>query len=259
MKHQQSFHSPARDCRMATLFIVILFFSIQCFGQGTTGWKLEKMPVDLETDFALSSLPPYVRDGAAVYLLDPEKGFYLSRQGKNGFICFLLRTDWEVGEFSQEFAAAISFDAEGARTIFPAFADVEALRATGKYTASQIKDTMTARFARGFYKAPVKQGISYMLAPVMRTFVGKGDSRHVETFSMPHYMFYAPYTKEADIGGNSSSGGPIVLGEGSPHGFIIVPAGVMEKAKMNEENASLLKRLIAYRSYFDPGPGEMHH
>jgi hypothetical protein len=77
---------------------------------------------------------------------------------------------------------------------------------------------------------------------------------------MPHYMFYAPYITEADIGGNSTSGGPMILGDGKgPHGYIILPAGVMEKAKMMTENAALLKRLIAYRSYFDPGPGEMQH
>ena len=55
------------------------------------------MPVDLETDFALSSLPPYVRNDATRYLLDVEKGYYIARQGKNDFICFVLRTQWETG------------------------------------------------------------------------------------------------------------------------------------------------------------------
>jgi len=65
------------------------------------------MPPDLETDFALSSLPTYIRDSATVYLLDPEKGFYVARQGTNGFICFVLRTYWELAEFRQDLASAI--------------------------------------------------------------------------------------------------------------------------------------------------------
>jgi len=134
------------------------------------------------------------------------------------------------------------------------------MRASGKFTALRIKDSITARYARGFYKVPARPGLSYMLAPIMRTYVGGDNNKHVGTFSMPHYMFYAPYMTEANIGGNSPSGGPILLGDAKvPEGYIIVPVGVMEKAKMMADNAPLLKRLIAYRSYFDPGPAEMHH
>jgi hypothetical protein len=39
----------------------------------------------------------------------------------------------------------------------------------------------------------------------------------------------------------------------------MVTAGKMEAAEMMKENAPLLKRLIAYKSYFDPGPADMHH
>jgi hypothetical protein len=217
------------------------------------------MPAALESDFALSCLPPYIRPGATVYLLDPEKGYYIARQGNNGFICFVVRTDWERGEFRQDMAAAISYDAEGTKTIFPVFQDVELMRTSGKFTALQIRDTITERFIKGIYKAPVKPGISYMLAPVMRGFVGEPGHLKVESFSMPHYMFYAPYLKAADIGGNSDSGGPMVLGEGNPHGYIILPVGKMEKTQIIEENENLLKRLSEYKSYFGIEPGEMQH
>ena len=217
------------------------------------------MPTALETDFALSCLPPQIRPGATIYLLDPEKGYYVARQGNNGFICFVVRTDWERGEFRQDFAAAISYDAEGTETIFPVHRDVELMRASGKLTALQIRDTITARFSKGIYKAPAKPGISYMLAPVMRVFIGEPGHLKVESFSMPHYMFYAPYFKPADIGGNSDSGGPMVLGEGNPHGFIILPVGKMEKAQIIAENKNLLQRLTEYKSYFDIQPEEMHH
>src|SRR4030095_14064828 len=74
---------------------------IQSCAQRSNDWKLEKMPVDLETDFALSALPLHLRADATVYLLDPEKGFYVSRKGSNGFICFVSRTEWEWSEFRQ--------------------------------------------------------------------------------------------------------------------------------------------------------------
>jgi hypothetical protein len=245
-------------CRITLSLAFMAFLSVQSFGQGTAGWKLEKMPADLETDFALSSLPPYVRNDATVYLLDVEKGYYVARQGKNDFICFVLRTQWETGEFRQDLASAISYDAEGAKTIFPVYKDVAVMRASGKFTATEIKDTIATRFATGFYVAPRRPGLSYMLAPVMRSDVGDNTTRRVATFSLPHYMFYAPYITEANIGGNSPAGGPMILGDGKgPHGYIMVPAGKMEAAEMMKENAPLLKRLIAYKSYFDPGPADM--
>ena len=249
----------AKTCRRTLSCFIVSFLSVQSFGQPSSGWKLERMPAVLETDFALSCLPPYVRPGATVYLLDPEKGYYVARQGNNGFICFVARTDWERGEFRQDFAAAISYDAEGAGTIFPVFQDVEAMRASGKMTAAQVRDTITERFNKKIYKAPSKAGISYMLAPVMRVFIGEPGHLKVESFSMPHYMFYAPYLTAKDIGGNSDSGGPMVLGEENPHGYIILPVGKMEKSQIIIENKDLLKRLSDYKSYFGIEPGEMHH
>src|SRR5579863_767906 len=249
----------AKTCRQAITCFIVLLISVQSFGQSSPGWKLERMPAALETDFALSCLPPYVRPGATVYLLDPEKGYYVARQGNNGFICFVARTDWERAEFRQDFAAAISYDAEGAGTIFPVFLDVEVMRASSKFTALQIRDTIADRFKKGIYKAPGKAGISYMLAPVMRVFVGEPGNLKVESFSMPPYMFYAPYLTAKDIGGNSDSGGPMVLGEENPHGYIILPVGKMEKSQIIEENKDLLKRLTDYKSYFGIEAAEMHH
>ena len=155
--------------RCCTLWIfLILHTTIRGLGQTAGDWKLEKMPVGLETDFALSALPPHLRDGATVYLLDPEKGFYVGRRGTNGFVCFISRTEWEWAEFRQDLAAPISYDAEGARTIMPVYLDVAAMRASGKYSPLQIRDTVIKRIRRGYYKAPSRPGISYMEAPMMR-------------------------------------------------------------------------------------------
>ncbi|HTD42126.1 MAG TPA: hypothetical protein VK671_15965 [Mucilaginibacter sp.] len=257
----------AKKWRLALSILFVSFISIQSFAQKSTDWELEKIPVNLETDFALSALPPQLRHDATVYLLDPKKGYYITHKGSNGFICFVSRTEWEWGEFRQDDAAAISYDAEGARTIFPVSMDVAAMRATGKFTALQIKNIVIDRIKKGIYKAPAKAGVSYMLGPVMRTYPGKPDHHDVMTMKMPHYMFYAPYVTNADIGNipNGEADGPVVINPGamwlgerkSPYGFIILPAGATERAKIINENKGLLKRLADYKPYFKVEPGSM--
>jgi hypothetical protein len=252
--------SLAKICGLTILSAAAVAVPIRGSGQKTVSWRVEKMPVGLETSFALSCLPSHVRQNATVYLLDPEKGYYVARAGTNGFSCFVLRTDWQLDEFPQDFAAAISYDAEGTKVIFPVYADVEAMRASGNFTAAQVKDSIAARFARGYYKAPSKPGISYMLAPIMRAYVGTEGHKHLATFSMPHYMFYAPYFTSADIGGDSPSNGPAVLGgEKDPHTYIILPAGKMEKASIMEENQQLVNQLVAYKPFFAVKQEMVHH
>ncbi len=159
--------SIAKKCRSALSALIILFTAIQGFAQKPADRELEKMPVSLETDFALSALPPQLRHNATVYLLDPKKGYYIAHKGSNGFICFVTRTEWEWAEFRQDNASAIGYDAEGARTIFPVSMDVAAMRASGKFTALQIKNIVIDRIRKGIYKVPAKTGISYMLCPVI--------------------------------------------------------------------------------------------
>src|ERR1700744_4238773 len=109
------------------LFIVTLFFSIRSHAQGSADWQLDKMPVDLETDYALSALPPHLRHDATVYLLDPQKGYYVGRQGSNGYISFVARTEWQWADFRADLCTPISYDAEGARSIFPIYIAVAAM------------------------------------------------------------------------------------------------------------------------------------
>src|SRR5580700_5444081 len=102
-----------KKCRPALALFAVLFSVMQSFAQKPADPKLDKMPAALETDFALSALPPQLRAGATIYLLDPAKGYYIARKGTNGFICFVTRTEWEWVEFRQDDAAAIAYDAEG--------------------------------------------------------------------------------------------------------------------------------------------------
>jgi hypothetical protein len=256
-----------KNRRRALLFVIILFIATQNFAQGTSDWRLEKMPVDLETDYALSALPPHLRNDATVYLLDPQEGYYVGRQGSNGYICFVSRTEWEWGEFRNDLCTPISYDAEGARSIFPVYLAVASMRASGKYQATQIKDSIINRIITGVYKAPSKPGISYMLAPVMRIYPGSPDIKEPITISMPHYMLYAPYLTDENSRYKQGSEGLIlanpdnsILGDGKgPYNYVIIPASETEKVIIVEDGKDLLKRLAAYKSYFKTETVSGHH
>jgi hypothetical protein len=258
---------PVTTFVSAIAFTLFTLISTQSFAQGTANWRLEKMPVDLETDYALSALPPHLRKDATVYLLDPEKGYYVGHQGSNGYICFLSRTEWEWAEFRNDLCTPISYDAEGARTIFPVILDVAAMRASGKYQAAQIKDSIVRRINAGIYKAPSKPGMSYMLAPVMRVYPAGPDVKQPLTASMPHYMLYAPYLTEENACYKPGTDGLIlsnpdnaILGNGKgPFGYIIVPASDAEAATIVADGKELLNRLAAYKPYFQADSISGHH
>ena len=223
-------------------------------------WQLDKMPPNLETKFALSALPPHLRAAATVYLLDPAKGYYIAQQGSNGFVCFIARTNWEWCEFRKDVFAPIAFDAEGARKLFPLYRDPAAMRASGKFTPKQIKDTMMSRIQKKIYRAPARAGISYMLAPVMRVYSGKPGDNTVMTMNMPHYMFYAPYITDADVGTvpNSPKGPWLLNSTYGPEGYLIMPADEAVTAKIIADGKDLLKQLVDYNAYFKVEP-MMHH
>src|SRR6266516_3226445 len=63
---------------------------------------LEAMPRSLEVRFALSALPPSLRDGATVYVLDPTRGYVKERPGSNGQHCFVSRTEWKFADFRND-------------------------------------------------------------------------------------------------------------------------------------------------------------
>jgi len=93
---------------VVSVMAAVLFAGGVCAAQTTTGGghpppaapALERMPKDLEVRFALSALPPHLRDAATVYVLDPKTGYVLDRKGINGFSCIVERTEWARESFS---------------------------------------------------------------------------------------------------------------------------------------------------------------
>src|SRR5260370_27535271 len=83
--------------------------------KGHAQFAIEKMPANLETQFALSALPRAMRDKATVYLLDPTKGYQLSQQGTSGVACLLERTVWEWAAFRNDIYIPLLYDAVGTK------------------------------------------------------------------------------------------------------------------------------------------------
>ena len=214
---------------------------------------IEQMPAKLETQFALSALPPALRERAAVYLLDPKKGYQLSRQGTSGVTCLVERTAWEQADSRNDIYVPLCYDAAGTKTYLKVIMDTATLRAQGMSPVA-LKAEVENRYKNKTYKVPEKAGLSYMVAPVMRT-VGPPDMK-VHTMPMPHLMFYAPSITNEDIGAvpnlslHSSLLYPFIDKQGiAEQSYMIQLIGEAEKAKIMADEKTLLDDLCAYLDF----------
>lgn len=212
---------------------------------------LDAMPADLETRYALSAAPPALREAAAVYLLDPGRGYRLARPGSSGVACLVERTAWELGDFRDDIYIPLCYDAAGAQGHLKAIMDVARMRAEG-LSPSQVKARVEASWADGTYRTPDRPGLSYMVSPVMRT-VGPPDLS-VQTMAMPHLMFYAAHVTNADIAAApdlanfASLMNPFVDRQGhDAQSYMIVLTGAAEKAAILAGESALIADLCAYR------------
>src|SRR5258708_34324369 len=80
--------------------------------------------------------------------------------------------------------------------------DAAALRIQGLNPAA-LKAEIEKRYKNTTYKAPDTPGVSYMVAPVMRTWML--PDWHVHTMPMQHLMFYALNLTNKDLGSCPSS------------------------------------------------------
>jgi len=218
-------------------------------GSAAEQTPLDQLPRALEVKLALSALPSHLRGEATVFVLDPKTGYVMERQGSNGFTCFVERTDYVRAQYRDDLLVPICFDPEGTRTIEPVSFDVARIRAEGKLSAPQLKLLIEQRFREGTYHSPSRPGISYMIAPVMRLYMGP-DSKDIATMNMPHYMFYAPNLTGADFGAGPTFGPHPYLANPGPHAYMILHVGAAEAAEINRENQDLLKEICAYRAVY---------
>jgi len=213
----------------------------------TAATTIEHMPTKLETEFALSALPPALREHASVYRLDPKKGYQLSREGTSGLTCLVERTAWEQADFRNDIYVPLCYDAAGTKTFLKVIIDVATLRIQGMSPAA-LKVEVESRYQNKTYKAPERTGVSYMVAPVMRTWMLPDFQVH--TMPMPHLMFYAPHLTDGDIGALPNSGitYPFMFKEGiAAQSYIVQMMGHAEIARIVADGKTLLADLCAYR------------
>jgi len=211
--------------------------------------KFEPLPRDLEIQLALSALPAHLRENATVYILNPDKGFEVARKGTNGFHTFVARTGddsfrgtWPLTNYRDDILYPVSFDAAGAKEQLRVFFDAAEMQAKGT-PPGELKKIIQERFKTGYYKAPERAGISYMLAPVLRTYWNPEESDGVVTANIPHVMYYAPDVSKEDVGGDKLGGMyPFLIMPGH-HGYMIHRVDQTEKAAINKEYAEMLARL----------------
>ena len=211
--------------------------------------KLEPVPRDLEIQLALSALPPHLRDNATVYILNPDKGFEVDRKGTSGFHAFVARTGddafrgaWPLTEYRDDILYPISFDKAGAAAQMRVFFDAAKMQAKGT-PPDKLKRIIKDRYKKGYYKAPERAGISYMLSPVLRTYWNPEESDSVATANVPHVMYYAPNVSNANIGGGKlGSMYPFVIMPG-PHGYNVQLLGQTEREAINKEYDEMLAGL----------------
>ena len=234
------------------LVIVGLLFTLNANAQNNKAPKVEPLPRDLEIQLALSALPPHLRDNATVYVLNPDKGFEVARNGTNGFHAFVARTGddafrggWPLREYRDDILYPISLDEAGAKAQMRVFFDAAEMQAKGT-PPGELKKIIKERYETGYYKAPERAGISYMLSPILRTYINPEESDTLATANLPHVMYYAPYVSNEDIGGGKPGIPPpmypFVIMPG-PHGYNVQLLGLTERAAITREYEEMLARL----------------
>ena len=248
--------------KVQTIIVIAgLLFSLTASAENPKGMKkIEPLPRDLEIQLALSALPRHLRDNATVYVLNPDKGFEVARKGTNGFHALVARIGddtfrgcWPLTEYRDDILYPISFDSAGAKAQMRVFFDAAEMRAKGTPPA-ELKKIIKERYLMQYYKAPERAGVSYMVSPILRTYVNPDESDDVRTANLPHVMYYAPYVSNEDIGGKPpsiqfadyrmivSGFNPFVIMPG-PYGYMIQFLDLTERTAINKEYEEMLGRL----------------
>src|SRR5215813_744549 len=118
------------------------------------------MERDKEIALALSSCPSFLRDKAAIYVLE-KSGYVKVRDSGNGFTAIVHH----VRPNSQQ-PQCLDVDAE--QTFLPQILKVAELRAQGK-TQQEIQAFMSDAVAKGTFSPPIRPGIIYMFSGGLNT------------------------------------------------------------------------------------------
>jgi hypothetical protein len=158
---------------------------------------LSPSPAD-EIALARSAAPPPVAADAGVLVLG-SKGYQSAAQGKNGFVCMVMRS-WSNNFDSPDFwnpkvRAPICFNAAAARSILPPYLKRTEWALSGASKQEILKRVQTALAAHEI-AAPDTGSMAYMLSK--DGYLNDDVAGHWH----PHVMFYLPRTSVAQWGAN---------------------------------------------------------
>jgi hypothetical protein len=260
--------TTARTIVLTTALLLSIAASAQNNQTGGSTHRVDPLPRDLEVQLALSALPPHLRNGATVYVLNPDKGFEVARRGANGFHALVARTGddafrgtWPLSSYRSDILYPVSFDQAGADANMKVFLDAAEMQAKGT-PPQELKRLIQDRFKTNYYKAPARAGISYMLAPIQRTYADPDESGDLETINFPHVMTYAPNVDARDVGAATVTPeeGQYLTQHGrwretpypqlhtpGPHGYMIHARGKAETEAITREYQSMLARLCTLK------------
>ena len=71
------------------------------------------------------------------------------------------------------------------------FFDIAEMQAKGT-PPRELKQMIQERYKTHYYKPPQRAGVSYMLSPILRTYVNPDQNDTVSTTNNPHVMYYFP-------------------------------------------------------------------
>ena len=79
------------------------------------------------------------------------------------------------------------------------FFDAAEMQAKGT-PPEEVKRIIQDRYRTHYYKAPERADVSYMLSPILRTYVNPDEMENVATANIPHVMYYAPNVSNRAVG-----------------------------------------------------------
>lgn len=216
---------------MKTLAFVLtlLLASAAAHAQAPKYAPLSEYLMDTAAEIALarSAAPDSISGPATVKTLTPD-GFKVAVDGKNGFVCLVLR-GWGAPTYSPaplrdyvyvaDLRAPICFDPVSARTMMPYYELRHKLGMAGK-GPDEIARGVEAAYIKGELPRVDTASIAYMFSAdqYLGPHLGHG-------FIFPRLMLFLPYYDNAMLGANERRSGLPFLSDdsGTPFAVTIVP------------------------------------
>ena len=158
--------------------------------------------------------PEEVTSRASMYVLSGGR-YNKVHTGSNDFNCLIEREMLETIE-------PVCYDAEGSATTMLARFAREELRGRG-LSEDEVKRRIDSEYRSGHLRAPRKPGIVYMTS--LETRAWNPGTKQIWT-PPGHFMLYAPYAKQSDLGGAPGPQIPFINWPGQPDALMLIMASV---------------------------------